>query len=142
MILQVLADPLELVHDADSVSPDFIRRTDTGEQQKLRRAECPAAKDHLTRGLGGLFAPAAALAQAGRALAVEHDPGHLRVRNDYEVRPVHHGMQIGGCRRAAFAVPVAAPELGDLIKTSPLLFRSIEIVVATDLVFGASFDKS
>ncbi len=142
MILQVLADPLELVHDADSVSPEFIRGTDTGEQQKLRRAEGPAAKDHLARSLGGLFAPVAAVAQAGRALAVEHDPGYLHVRNDREVRPVHHGMQIGGCRRAAFAVPVAAPELGDLIKTSPLLFRSIEIVIATDLVFRAGFDKS
>src|ERR1700740_1293454 len=102
MILQVLADPLELVHDADSVSPDFILRTDTGEQQKLRRAERPAAKDYLTRCLGCLFAPVAAVTQAGRALAVEHDTGYLRVRNDCEVRPVHHGMKIGGCRRAAF----------------------------------------
>jgi len=50
-------------------------------------------------------------------------------------------MQVGGCRRAAFAVPVAAPELGDLIKTSPLLFGSIEIVIATDLVFRAGFEK-
>jgi hypothetical protein len=124
------------------VSPDFIRRTDTREQQKLRRAERSAAKDHLTRGLGNLFAPVAAVAQAGRALAVEHDTGYLRVRNDCEVRPVHHGMQIGSSRRAAFAVPVAAPELGDLIKTSPLLLWSIEIVVATDLVFRAGFDKS
>jgi len=51
-------------------------------------------------------------------------------------------MQIGGCRRTAFAVPVVAPELGDLIEPSTLLFRSIEIVIATDLVFRAGFDKS
>src|SRR5215831_13034726 len=114
MILQVLADPLELVHNADSVSPEFIRGTDTGEQQKLRRAERSAAKDHLARGLGGIIAPVTAVAQACRALAVENDRGYLRVRNDREVRSVHHGMQIGGCRRAAFAIPVAAPELGDL----------------------------
>src|SRR5258708_22807208 len=117
VILQVLAAPLELVQDADSVSPDFIRGTDTGEQQKLRRAEGPAAKDHLARSLGGLFAPVAAVAQAGRALAVEHDPGYLHVRNDREVRPVHHGMQICGCPRTAVAPPVAPPELGDPMKT-------------------------
>src|SRR5271156_3793221 len=142
MILQVLADSFELVHDADSVSPEFIRGTDTGEQQKLRRTECSAAKDHLARGFGCPFAPVAAVAQAGRALAVKDDSGDLRVRNDREVRPVHYGMQIGGCGRAAFAVPVAAPELGDLIEPSPLLFRSVEIAIATDLVFRAGFDKS
>jgi hypothetical protein len=142
MILQVLADPLELVHDADSVPPEFIRGTDAGEQEKLWRAERPAAKDHLARGLGGLIVPVAAVAQAGRTLAVEHDPRHLRVRNDREVRAVHHGMQIGGCRRAAFAVPFIAPKMGDLIEPGTLLFRAVEIVIGTDLVFRAGFDKS
>src|SRR5260370_18971941 len=141
MIAQVLAAPVELVQDADSVPPEFIGGTYTGEQKKRWRAEWPAAKDHLARGLGGLIEPVAAVAQAGRALAVEHDPDYLRVRNDREVRTVHHGMQIGGCRRAAFAVPVA-PKLGDLIEPSALLLRSIEIVIATDLVFRAGFDKS
>src|SRR6266436_5207628 len=141
MILQVLADAWELVNYADAMLLQFFHGADAGKQQELRRAESASAKHYFAARFRGLIAPLPAIAHTGRALAVEDNPGCLRAGDDGEIRPVHHRMQIGGRGRATFAVPVAAPELGDLIKAGAFLLRSVEIIVATNLVFRASIDE-
>src|SRR5258705_4846222 len=141
MILEVLADARELVDHADAVLLQFVRRADAGKQQELRRTESAPAEDHLAARFRGLIAPLPVIAHTRRALAVEDNPGCRRAGDDGQIRPVHHRMQIGGRGRATFAILVAAPELGDLIKAGAFLFRSVEIIVATDLVFRASIDE-
>src|SRR5258705_2301141 len=104
----------------------FVQGADARKQQQLRRAKSASAKDHFAACLGGFTAPLAAIAHTRRALAVEDDPGRLRAGDDGEIRAVHHRMQIGGRSRATFAIPVAAPELGDLIKAGAFLFDPLK----------------
>src|SRR5712671_1812991 len=141
MILQVLADAWELVNYADAMLLQFFHGADAGKQQELRRAESASAKHYFAARFRGFIAPLPVIAHTRRALAVEGDPGCLRVGDNGQIRPVHHRMQIGGRGRATFAILVAAPELGNLIKAGAFLFRSVEIIVATDLVFRASVDE-
>src|SRR6478736_261405 len=141
MILQVLADARQLMNHADAMLLQFVHGADAGKQQELRRAESAAAEDHLAARFRGFIAALPAIAHAGRALAVKDEPGCLRAGDNGQIRPVHHRVQIGGRGRATFAIFVAAPELGDLIKSGAFLFRSVEIIVATNLVFRASIDE-
>jgi hypothetical protein len=47
MILQVLADARQVVHDLDARFPQVRRRADARQEQQLRRAERAAADDDL-----------------------------------------------------------------------------------------------
>ena len=57
MVLQVLADPAELVDDGDAVRLQKRRRPDAGELEELRRADRAGGEDHLAAG-GGVGGPA------------------------------------------------------------------------------------
>ena len=72
MVLQVLADAREVVHDADAERLELGRVADPGDLQQLRRVDRAAAEDHLAR-LDPLGPDPARYLDPDRARAVEQD---------------------------------------------------------------------
>jgi hypothetical protein len=52
VVLQVLADAGQVVHDVDAERLEVVRVADAGELQQLRRVDRAAAQDHLAGGDG------------------------------------------------------------------------------------------
>ncbi len=76
MVLQVLADPGQLVHHGDVELAQVRRIADARAQQDLRRGDGPGAQQHFAAGANLLCLAAAQVAHAHGALALELD--HVR----------------------------------------------------------------
>src|SRR5712691_6721475 len=72
----------------------------------MRRADRAAGEDHLARRVGDLDPAVARIDDPGRALAVERDAVHQRLRHDLQVGPLCRRLQVG--LRGAGATPPAA----------------------------------
>ncbi len=73
MVLQVFADARLVENGRYAVPGNLRRRSDAGQQQHLRRAECTRRQDHFAAAARKLALAVLAEADAGRALAVEFD---------------------------------------------------------------------
>ena len=91
-ILQVAADPRQVVRDADSVRARTIGRPDAREHEKVRRRKGARRHDGLPFG-GRAFA--AHQFDAPRAASLHDDAGGLDAGPDLEVRPAPGRFQIG-----------------------------------------------
>src|SRR5207237_8468118 len=82
--------------------------TDTGELQKVRRGHRAGRQDHLALSENPLNPAMPRKIDADRALAVEHDAAHQRVRDELQIGTLQGRSQVapGGARRAP---PAAGP---------------------------------
>ena len=130
MVAQVLAHACQRVLHRNAQRPQQRRRPDARDLQQLRRVHRAAAQDHF---LGGphfhryAVAAALAIADADRALALEHDLARVGVGAHGEGRPFHRRMQEGAGR-------AHAPALLDhaLNVAHARLHRAVVVAVARD----------
>ena len=101
VVLQVLTDPLEIVHHVDAEVGEFLARPDAGELQQLRRVDGPAADDHFASRPHLVAQVVAPVAHAHRAPALEQDARGQRVRAHLQIGAVQRRAQIGVGRTAA-----------------------------------------
>ena len=120
MVLQVLADAGQVVHDVDAERRELRGVADAGELQQLRRVDRAAAEDHLARA-----DRLAADLDADGARALEHDAVDERAAAHLEVRALHHRMQV----RARRAQPAAAVDRAVELREA-LLPRAVDVVVS------------
>ena len=92
VILQVLADARQVVHDRDAERLELARVPDAGELQQLRRVDRAAAEDDLLRA-DHLRLAAVHDLDPDRARPLEDDPVHERAAANLEVRPVGNRMR-------------------------------------------------
>ena len=93
----------------------------------------PAERNHLTRRVDTLEAGLLRELDADRALAIEHNPMHLRVGEDLQIRPLFGGAEIGGSGAGA-----AAPASG-LLAPADRVSGTTWQVVDVGHVFEAEF---
>ncbi len=67
MVLQVLADARQIVHDFDAVAAQQAGRADAGELQQLRALQRARGQHHLARGAHFMRGAVLAIAQARRS---------------------------------------------------------------------------
>ena len=103
VVLQVLADAGQLVHNGDAGVPQHLAGPNAGELKQHGRADRAGAKNNLPLGPHGLASPACLVVDADRLQALEHHPPGQRVRGHLEVRPPQRRLQIGRRRGAAHA---------------------------------------
>jgi hypothetical protein len=80
VVVEVLADAVQLDLDVHAVGLQVLRRADPGDLEDVRRLDRSAADDHLAR--GARLDPLAVLhvLDADAALALEDEARHLRMR--------------------------------------------------------------
>ena len=104
MVLQVLADAGQVVHDFDARGLEHGARTDPGALQQMRRADRTGSDDDLATATRGLDRSAALVFDPDGATLLDQDaPGH-RTGDDVQVRARHGRPQVGVRRRPAHAV--------------------------------------
>jgi hypothetical protein len=124
VVLEVLADPRQVVDDVDPERAQLVRVADARELQQLRRVDRAAAEDHLVR------ADRLALhLDADRARPVEDDARDERPRAHLEVRAAQHGVEV----RTRGAQPTAAVDVAVEAREALLL---VAVDVGGELVPG------
>ena len=108
VVLQVEPDAGELANRPDPVPGELVERTDTGEQQQLRRVYGAAGKDHFAPAAGDFLLRAPAVGNTDGACAIEQHTRDVGAGGDGEVRAPQRGTQIGVRGR-----PAPAPMLCD-----------------------------
>ena len=88
VVLQVLADPGQILPDFDAGLLQNRARTDAGQLQQMRRGDRPRAQDYLAPGADRLQAAAARVLDPAGALAVEQDPLRQCTGKNREVREI------------------------------------------------------
>src|SRR5580704_8043604 len=86
--------------DRHADATEVLRIADAGKLQDVRRADRAGREDHLTSRVGPLHRATWAAAReldADRALPVEQNAMHERLRDQQEVRPLQRRPQIGAC---------------------------------------------
>ena len=132
VVLQVLADALELVRHLDAERLQHRARADARELQDLRAADGAGRQDHLAR-----RAAACAAARAGAStrpvtrLPSSTSRSTMRVRLDRQVAPVQHGAQ-----EALGRVPADAGLLVDVEVAAALVVAAVEVVDLGDAGLG------
>src|SRR6266566_4847027 len=81
-----------------------------------------AGQDHLRLGAGDVLGAPAAVPDADRAAALDHDAGGKRVRLHGQIRPVLGRVEVGVSRR-----PAPALLLGHLVETDAVLVLPVEV---------------
>ena len=107
VVLEVLADPGQVLDDVDAERPQLIGGADARQLQELRRVDRPAAEHDLAGLSPPRPSPRARELDTDGAVAVEPDAGDERERLDLEVGPGHHRMICAGRRQAPAVVNVA-----------------------------------
>src|SRR5262249_8438961 len=98
VVLQVLADPWQVVSRLDACSAQMLRVAHPRELEELWRVDRSAAEDHLA----GEDPLAGDRLDAPRARSVEEHARHVHAAADLEVRPAARRSQVRG-RRAPSA---------------------------------------
>src|SRR5712672_173428 len=114
MVLKVLTDTGQMLHDGDAVSLQSGPVADTGLHQHLGGVDRAQGEHHL-----GSRADAVGLAvmgelHAGDSVAlvlVEREPGHQRAGENRQVWPVHEGENVG--TEYGLAVSVTGSQIKD-----------------------------
>ena len=109
MVLQVLADAGQRVHDLAAEAGEDIRAADARQLQKLRRADRAGGEDDLAARARLKTSPALRVAQADGAAPFEDQPLGLRAGDEAQVGPVEDGLE-----EAARRAPAPAAALIDL----------------------------
>ena len=77
MVLEIAADARQIVHHGNALSPDLVRRSDTRQQQELRRVDRAARENDLARP-GSTQRTAVPEFDRGRAAAFHDDAARKR----------------------------------------------------------------
>ena len=122
VILQVLADPRQIVDHYDAVLLQQLSRPDPGKLQQLRRVDRAAREQHLAPRPGSAHDPVLRIFEAYCALALEQHAVRQCADLDAQIGPPHCRPQIRH-RRAA------APHVADghLQRADPVLLGAVEI---------------
>ncbi len=123
MVLQIFADPGQIMDHIDTVRPKLRRRSDSGELEQLRRVDRAARQDHLAPRGHQMLGAAFAIGDADRALALPQDMGGERVRFHAEIGPRHRRLEIGIGR-----APAAAAMDGHVHAPKAFLLRAVDVV--------------
>ena len=105
VVLQVLADPGQIVGDRDPGRAQHRARADARELQDLGRADRTGRQDHLARGHGRPVFVALEVGDADRPLAVEDHSFSERAGDHGQVDAAPRRLQVGVRRRGADPVP-------------------------------------
>ena len=109
MVLQILADARQIVHDFDAMAAQQAGRADAGELQQLRTLQRARGQHHLPRGAHFMRGAVLAITQAYGPAAVENETGRLGVGFDAQVLAAARRPEIG--HRRAVAPAVAGEQL-------------------------------
>ena len=125
VVLQIGANALQLMHQRNAVSSQFLGIADARQLQDLRRLHGAGAEQNLgvrvDDGLGlGLVVH---VLDADRAPVLDDDAGGARAGQAGQVRPLQGGMQI-----AAGGAPALAVMDGQLIGPPAFLLEAVEIL--------------
>jgi hypothetical protein len=126
VVLQVLADARQLVHQRNAHALEQRARPDARELQQLRRLDGAGAQQHLGTAARGLQHAALPVADAGGAAPFEHQLAGQRLGLDAQVGPLLHGRRQVGLGGAA------APALvrGELVVAGAFLRGAVEVAGA------------
>ena len=136
MILQVLADALELVANLDARLLQHLALTDPGKFEDLRAADGAGRQQHLAARLDETLLATDRVAHARGALVVERDGFDLGVRDDAQVGAPGSILEIGDRRRAAPAIAD-----GGLVVARTLLRGAVEVVRRGDARLDTGRDE-
>src|SRR5437867_5377601 len=87
MVLQVLANPGQVLDDLNSKAAERLRFSDTREHQKLRAMDGPRSKDHFLIGRDILYGSVYHYLDAHATSTFEVQFHHVGVEQQSEVRP-------------------------------------------------------
>ena len=127
VVLQVFADPREVVNDVDPMVLQERSRTDTRELQQLRGADRSGRENDLRGGVDHGVFPVQAHLEAGRPSAVDADLLHLGVDQDAQV-----GTASDRAQKGLGGAPAPAPALVDVEIPASLVVAAVEIVGLRD----------
>ena len=122
MILQVLADAGQVMHERDPVPRELPRIADARQHQELRRHEGTRRQDDLAAvdlALAGFAPPSDPV----RALALHHEAGHGPVAEHREVLPVADWIEIGPLGGLPLAVALRKRIGADAVLTGAVEIR-------------------
>ena len=122
MVLQVLADTRQVVHDRHAGFVQQIGRADARQLQELRRVDGATGADHLARP-HAVHASEPPVLDTDGAPPFEEDARREGAGPDGEIRPSPHRVQVGACGAPAPAVSQVAVESAEA-----LLGRAVHIV--------------
>ena len=123
VVLEVLADAGGVDADVDAHLAQVGARADAREHEDLRAADGAGRQDHLGVGGDRLADAAAAVGDAGGAVAVHLDALHEGLGAHGEVGAVPVGVDVGVGHR-----PAPALLAGDLVEADALLLGAVEVV--------------
>src|SRR5580693_6218627 len=124
VILQVLADPRQIVHHGDAVLLQQLPTPDPGKLQQLRRVDRATGEQYLMPRPGSVHDPALRIFEADCALAFEQYAVRQCADLDAQIGPLQCRPQIGDCS-------TAAPHIADghLQWADAILLGAVEIRV-------------
>ncbi len=140
VVLEILADPLELVGHGDTVRRQVFGVADAGQLQHLGRLRGAAAQQHLGVGIGDLVFLGLALHifDPDRAALFDDDAGRTGLDGRGQVRALAQDRaQIAG--RGAPALAIAD---GQLVRAETLLLETVEVLGELVTRLGPGADEA
>ena len=104
MVLEILADTPYLLLNLDPVAPELLALADPGNHHDLRRPDRAGREDHFARGVQLDCSGGGLRREANRAAFRKPEPFNLRIREDFQVRPLFGLSEIGNGGAAATAL--------------------------------------
>ena len=98
MILQILADSGQMLHNRNSQIAKVLAISDAGALQDHRRCDRPRAKNHFLACSNGHFTAVAREAYTGRTAAVEQHLVRQDIGDDAQIRPLPRRLEEGARR--------------------------------------------
>src|SRR5262249_10874941 len=135
MILQVLADAGQLMHERNRVRAKQMNRTYAGELEQLRTLQCAGTEQDRFACAGGRIDAVAPEDDAAGPLAVEGDSRDMRLGFDPKVGAMASRLQV---RSRGAATPAASSR--QMVVAHALLPGAVEIVVARNPEFHRGGD--
>jgi hypothetical protein len=125
MIVERIADALNIGDHADSERLQERRRSDARQLQQLRRIESSRSDNHFGIGSRIVFAVPSDIFDGSRTPPVEENACGKCVRNYFEIGAPPRRLEIAGRGRGARSIAH-----GSLVIASAFLNRTVEILVA------------
>ncbi len=98
MVLQIVANPRQVLDDVDSKFAESLRFPDSREHQKLRTADRAGSKNHFLVGTDVLYRAVRFDLDAHAPGAAEVQLHHVSLEQQRQVRPCQHRTQEGASR--------------------------------------------
>ena len=127
VVVQVGADRRHVAHHVDADVLQVLRRSQTRQQQKLRRSVGAARDDDLAARARRLAALCGVEFDADRAVVLDQHARGVRAGADHQVGTLARRLQIG--LRGA---PAATVQRGRLVVAAAFLLRAVEVGIARD----------